>query len=108
MVGKLGLIPALQAFGIIANPFFHLISISQYCLSLDSSLAQPLGPAQSLAKLQEVLLDQKRHRNLSLQGCKRWFLLVQAQKHRRFSPKKGYFFFLLFLCSVPPCLCVME
>lgn len=66
----------------------HLIVASQSCLSLDSSLAWLLGPAQLIATLQEVLPDQKGPRNPSLWGREEWFLLVQAQKHGLFSPKK--------------------
>lgn len=86
----------------------RLIFASQSCLSQDSSLACPLGSAQSLVNLQEVLPDQKGPSNPSLWGCEGWFLLVQAQKHRIFPPKKGHSFFLLFLCPIPPCLCVLE
>lgn len=92
-VGKTGTSPSSTFIWYNHQSLSHLLFASQSCLSLDSSLAWLQGPAQLLAKLQEVLPDQKGRSYPSLQGCEGWFLLVQAQKHGLFSPKKVIPFF---------------
>lgn len=86
--GKTGTEPSSILIWYHCQSLSHLIFASQSCLSLDSSLAHPLGPAQLLAKLQEVLPHQKDPATSPCRGCEGWLLLVQARKHGLFSPKK--------------------
>lgn len=71
----------------------HLTFAFQSCLSLESSLANPLGPAQSLVKLQEVLPNQRDSATCPCGGCEKWLLLAQAQKHRLLPQKRLLLFY---------------
>lgn len=98
--GKTGTEPSSIIIWYHFQSLSHLIFASQSCLSLDSSLAHPLGPAQSLTTQQPGPVGEC--------VCEEWLLLVQNQKHRFFFPKIGYSFFVLFLCPVFLCLCMLK